>query len=62
MACLSPVRAWETTRCAPPSPLILSERRNAIQNAPASMSGVKAPALVLEPDKYAVVPAVEHCW
>jgi hypothetical protein len=42
-AALRPVWASETTSCTPASPLALSERRKAVQNAPSSESPTSKP-------------------
>ena len=43
MACLRPVWASEMTSCTPASPRALSERRNAVQKAPSSLSPTSGP-------------------
>jgi hypothetical protein len=43
MAWVRPVWASEMTSCTPVSPLALSERRNAVQNAPSSLSPTSRP-------------------
>ena len=54
MACLRPVCASETTSCTPLSPLALSERRNAVQKAPSSLSPTSQPSTSRPPS--AVTP------
>src|SRR4029453_15489423 len=44
MAALSPVWASEMTSCTPARPRALSERRNAVQNAPSSLSPTSGPS------------------
>ena len=44
MAAFSPVWASDTTSCTPASPRALSERRNAVQNAPSSESPTSRPS------------------
>jgi hypothetical protein len=43
MAAFRPVWASEMTSCTPASPLALSERRNAVQKAPSSLSPTSKP-------------------
>jgi hypothetical protein len=49
MACLSPVWASEMTSCTPVRPRALSERRNAVQNAPSSLSPTAKPSTSRQP-------------
>jgi hypothetical protein len=61
MAAFSPVWASEMTSCTPPSPRAFRPRRNAVQNAPSSLSPTSKPSTSRLPS--AVTPvAITTAW
>jgi hypothetical protein len=61
MACLSPMWASEMTSCTPPRPRALSERRNAVQNAPSSLSPTANPSTSRQPSARTPVAITTAC-
>jgi hypothetical protein len=61
MACFSPVWASEMTSCTPPRPRAFGLRRNAVQNAPSSLSPTASPRPSRQPSARTPV-AITTAW